>query len=55
MAPHFSECCVKAFLLLVIIATTGRPTTNYQVAFSSAEACDTARLQVINNSKRVRQ
>jgi hypothetical protein len=46
---------VKAFLLLVTIATPGQPTTNYQVTFSSPEACDTARLQVINDAKRVRQ
>jgi hypothetical protein len=46
---------VKAFLLLVTWFTPGQPTTNYQVAFSSPEICEAARLKVIADAQRVRQ
>jgi hypothetical protein len=46
---------MKTFLLLVTWFTPGQATTNYQVAFSSPETCEAARLKVIDDAQRVRQ
>jgi hypothetical protein len=43
------------FLLLVTWFMHDQPPSNYQVTFSSSEACETARLQVIKEAERVRQ
>jgi hypothetical protein len=51
----FSGVSVKTLLLLVTIFTPGQATTNYQVAFSSSDTCEAARLQVINDARRARQ
>jgi hypothetical protein len=46
---------MKGFLLLVTWFTPGQPTSHYQETFSSLEACEGARLQVIKDAERVRQ
>jgi hypothetical protein len=46
---------MKAFLLLVTWLTYNQSPSNYQVPFSSAEACEAARLQVIKDAERIRQ
>jgi hypothetical protein len=46
---------VKTFLLLVTWLMHDQPPSNYQVAFSSLEACEAARLKVVNDAQRVRQ
>lgn len=46
---------MKAFLLLVTWLMHDQPPSNYQVTFSSPEACEAARLQVINDAQRIRQ
>jgi hypothetical protein len=43
------------FLLLVTWLMHDQPATNYQVAFSSLDACEAARAQLIKDAERVRQ
>ena len=44
-----------AFLLLVTWLAYGQPPSDYQVPFSSNEACEAARLQLIKDAERTRQ
>lgn len=46
---------MKTFLLLVTWLIHGQPPSNYQVTFGSPEACEAARLQVINDAQRIRR
>jgi hypothetical protein len=46
---------MKSFLLMVTWLTYDQPPSNYQVPFSSSEACEAARLQVIKDAERIRQ
>jgi hypothetical protein len=46
---------VKTVLLLVTWLMYDQPPSNYQVAFNSLEACEAARLKVINDAQRMRQ
>jgi len=43
------------FLLLVTWLASGQPPSNYQVPFSSNEACEAARLQLIKDAERIGQ
>jgi hypothetical protein len=43
------------FLLLVTWFVNNQPPSNYQVTFSSSEACGAARLQVLKEAERMRQ
>jgi hypothetical protein len=45
----------KAFLLMVTWLMHDQPPSNSQVTFSSLEACEAARLKVVNDAQRVRQ
>ena len=44
-----------AFLLLVTWLGYVQPPSHYQVEFSSNEACEAARLQLIKDAERIRQ
>ena len=46
---------MMAFLLLVTWLSYGQPPSDYQVPFSSNEACEAARLQLIKDAERIRQ
>jgi len=43
-----------AFLLLVMLSSA-QPPSHYEVEFSSDEACEAARLQLIKDAERIRQ
>jgi len=46
---------MMAFLLLVTWLANGQPPSHYQVEFSSNEACEAARLQLIKDAERIGQ
>ena len=46
---------MMAFLLLVTWLAYGQPASDYQVPFSSNEACEAARLQLIKDAERIGQ
>jgi len=46
---------MMAFLLLVTWLGYVQPPSHYQVEFSSNEACEAARLQLIKDAERIRQ
>jgi hypothetical protein len=46
---------MMAFLLLVTWLGYNQPPDHYQVPFSSNEACEAARLQLIKDAERIRQ
>jgi hypothetical protein len=46
---------MKTFLLMVTWLAVNQPPSNYQVTFSSMEACEAARLKVISDAERMRQ
>ena len=46
---------MTAFLLLVTWLSSAQPPDHYQVEFSSNEACEAARLQLIKDAERIRQ
>src|SRR5262249_41701470 len=46
---------MTAFLLLVTWLAYGQPPDHYQVPFSSNEACEAARLQLIKDAERIGQ
>ena len=46
---------MMAFLLLVTWLSYGQPPSDYQVEFSSNEACEAARLQLIKDAERIGQ
>ena len=46
---------MMAFLLLVTWLSYGQPPSDYQVPFSSNEACEAARLQLIKDAERIGQ
>src|SRR5262249_5245233 len=46
---------MMAFLLLVTWLAYGQPASDYQVEFSSKEACEDARLQLIKDAARIGQ
>ena len=46
---------MMAFLLLVTWLGYAQPPSHYQVEFSSNEACEAARLQLIKDAERIRQ
>ena len=46
---------MKAFLLLVTWLAYNQPSDHYQVPFSSNEACEAARLQLIKDAERIGQ
>jgi hypothetical protein len=46
---------MMAFLLLVTWLSYGQPPSDYQVPFSSNEACEAARLQLIKDIERIGQ
>ena len=46
---------MMTFLLLVTWLAYGQPPSDYQVPFSSNEACEAARLQLIKDGERIGQ
>jgi hypothetical protein len=46
---------MTAFLLLVTWLSSAQPPSQYEVEFSSNEACEAARLQLIKDAERIRQ
>ena len=46
---------MMTFLLLVTWLAYGQPPSDYQVPFSSNEACEAARLQLIKDAERIGQ
>jgi hypothetical protein len=44
---------MEAFLLLVTWLAYAQPPSHYQVPFSSKEACEAARLQLIKDTERI--
>jgi hypothetical protein len=46
---------MTAFLLLVTWLSSAQPPSHYEVEFSSNEACEAARLQLIKDAERIRQ
>jgi hypothetical protein len=50
-----AEVIIMTFLLLVTWLAYGQPPSDYQVPFSSNEACETARLQLIKDAERIGQ
>ena len=46
---------MMAFLLLVTWLASAQPRSHYQVEFSSNEACEAARLQLIKGAERIGQ
>jgi hypothetical protein len=50
-----AEVTMMTFLLLVTWLAFGQPPSDYQVPFSSNEACEAARLQLIKDSERIGQ
>ena len=46
---------MMTFLLLVTWLSYGQPPSDYQVPFSSNEACEAARLQLIKDAERIGQ
>ena len=46
---------MMTFLLLVTWLAYDQPPSDYQVPFSSNEACEAARLQLIKDAERIRQ
>jgi hypothetical protein len=46
---------MEAFLLLVTWLAYGQPASDYQVPFSSNEACEAASLKLIKDAERIRQ
>src|SRR5262249_2450078 len=50
-----AEVTVMTFLLLVTWLAYGQPPSDYQVPFSSNEACEAARLQLIKDAERIGQ
>ena len=46
---------MMAFLLLVTWLAYGQPPSDYQVPFSSNQACEAARLQLIKDAERIGQ
>ena len=49
------EVTMMTFLLLVTWLSYGQPPSDYQVPFSSNEACEAARLQLIKDGERIGQ
>lgn len=52
---HEAIFAMKTFLLLVTWLAHNQPPSTTQVTFTSVEACETARLQVIKDAERMRQ
>jgi hypothetical protein len=50
-----AEVTIMTFLLLVTWLAYGQPPSDYQVPFSSNEACEAARLQLIKDGERIGQ
>ena len=50
-----AEVTMTTFLLLVTWLAYGQPPSDYQVPFSSNEACEAARLQLIKDAERIGQ
>jgi hypothetical protein len=50
-----AEVTMMTFLLLVTWLAYGQPPSDYQVPFSSNEACEAARLQLIKDAERIGQ
>jgi hypothetical protein len=50
-----AEVTMMAFLLLVTWLSYGQPPSDYQVEFSSNEACEAARLKLIKDAERIGQ
>src|SRR5215510_2596522 len=50
-----AEVTMMTFLLLVTWLAYGQPSSDYQVEFSSNEACEAARLQLIKDAERIGQ
>jgi len=46
---------MMTFLLLVTWLAFGQPPSHYQIPFSSNEACEAARLQLIKDAERIGQ
>ena len=50
-----AEVTMMTFLLLVTWLAFGQPPSDYQIPFSSNEACEAARLQLIKDAERIGQ
>jgi hypothetical protein len=50
-----AEVTMTTFLLLVTWLAYGQPPSDYQVPFSSNEACEAARLKLIKDAERIGQ
>ena len=50
-----AEVTMMTFLLLVTWLAFGQPPSHYQIPFSSNEACEAARLQLIKDAERIGQ